>query len=114
LIYKMRIIAKVAAGFLLAAALCGCHKSGPSPEAATIGCASKLRQIDKAKKAWAAKSGAGSNDAPTWDDLSSYFRYGQLSCPGGGTYTIGSLSELPKCSIPAHNDYFLAHQQPTQ
>jgi len=30
-------------------------------------------------------------------------------CPGGGTYTIGPVGELPQCSIPGHNEYFKAH-----
>jgi len=79
------------------------------PEALLMGCANHLHQIDATKKRWARQRGAGLKDTPTWDDLDSLFRNGPPKCPGGGTYTIGAVGELPECSIAEHNEYFKAH-----
>lgn len=94
---------------------CGCHKNEaeqPVENAAAIGCANSLRQIVQAKEHWAKHSGEGSNATPTWADLNSYFRHPVPPCPEGGAYTIGTLGELPKCSIASHNDFFVSHQKP--
>ena len=45
------------------------------------------------------------NDVVTWDDIRPYLsRKGRALpiCPAGGTYTLGPLSESPRCSIPEH------------
>ncbi|HEY3862232.1 MAG TPA: hypothetical protein VGO59_10115 [Verrucomicrobiae bacterium] len=96
---------------------CGCGKKAEpvangEPDPVSIGCAAYLKQIDQAKKSWAQQHGSGANDTPTADDLEPFFRHGMPKCPGGGTYTIGSVSELPQCSIAAHNDYFKADLAP--
>jgi hypothetical protein len=108
-------MSKFIAVSLLLCALCGCGKkdvvNAPADDA-TLGCANSLRHIDDAKKSWAEKSGAALTATPTEDDLLPYFRKGMPRCPGGGTYTIGTVSELPKCSIAAHNEYFSAHLAP--
>jgi hypothetical protein len=71
-----------------------------------MSCATYLRIIDGAKHRWAEQHGAGLTDTPTEDDLQPYFRHGMPKCRGGGTYTIGKISEPPQCSIAAHNDFF--------
>jgi hypothetical protein len=69
-------------------------------------CINHLAQIDGAKQTWAQKNHKNANDVPTWNDLRPYFGRGSdfttLVCPDGGTYTLGSLSEAPKCSIRGH------------
>jgi len=103
---------KIIVGGMLFLALCGCHNKRSVPAGiAEIGCAERLRKIAQVKAQWAAATGAPSNATPTWDDLAPYFR-NEPVCPGGGTYTIGSLSEPPTCSIPSHNEYFKAHPEP--
>ena len=74
---------------------------------ATDACINNLRQIDGAKQQWMLEQHKTTNDVPTWDDLRDYI--GQsgttgpvLTCPAGGTYTIGRVGEKPTCSIARH------------
>lgn len=76
--------------------------------AAADKCIDNLRCIDGAKTVWAQMQRKSSNAVPTWDDLrpflASVIEYpGKLpQCPLGGTYTLGPVSQPPKCSIPLH------------
>ena len=74
-------------------------------------CINRLRQIDGAKMQWALMHHKTTNDAPTWDDLRSYFIRTRLplGCPDVGVYTIGRVGELPSCSIARHTEYWRAH-----
>jgi hypothetical protein len=68
-------------------------------------CINNLRQIDAAKNQWALEKSKKADDVPTEDDLKPYIGppgRGFPKCPEGGTYTIGPVGELPKCSIPGH------------
>ena len=65
------------------------------------GCISNLRQIQGGKEYWAFEFHKSTNDVPTWKDLTPYLR-GTLSCPQGGTYTIGRVADTPTCSFPGH------------
>ena len=71
-------------------------------------CINQLRQINGAKVQWAFKHNKTTNDAPTWDDLRSYFigAHLPLECPDGGAYTIGRVGELSSCSIAGHAEYW--------
>jgi hypothetical protein len=71
-------------------------------------CINQLRQIDGAKVQWAFAHHKLANDAPTWEDLRSYFIRARLplECPDGGVYTIGRVDELPSCSIARHTEYW--------
>ena len=71
-------------------------------------CLNRLRQIEGAKVQWALKHDKTTNDAPTWDDLHSYFIRTPLplKCPDGGEYTIGRVGELPSCSLARHTEYW--------
>lgn len=69
-------------------------------------CINNLRQIDAAKQQWALEKNKKEGDVPTMDDLKEYIgRPGAPlpHCPQGGTYTIGSVGEAPRCSIPGHS-----------
>ena len=72
----------------------------------TVPCVAQLKVIDGAKQQWAAENHKATNDVPTWDDLRPYFgSFGtRLTCPAGGSYTIGPVGEDPRCSIggPSH------------
>jgi hypothetical protein len=110
----MKNILKFTATGLLLLALCGCHKNGadatPVVSSELAGCAGSLHRIAGAKEGWARDAHASSNAVPTRDDLEPYFPHGMPKCPAKGTYTIGAVNEWPKCSIAAHNEYFLSLQ----
>ena len=68
-------------------------------------CINNLRQMDAAKNQWALEKNKKAEDVPTEDDIKPYIKLmnGELpKCPQGGSYTLGPLSESPKCSIPGH------------
>ncbi len=71
-----------------------------------LSCINHLVQIDGAKQQWAKEKNKAANDVPTWNDLTPYLGTGHdttiFVCPDGGIYTLGSMSETPKCSIPGH------------
>jgi hypothetical protein len=66
-------------------------------------CINNLRQIDGAKQQWALENGKKADAVPTAEDLKPFFKDGALpTCPAGGTYTIGSITNAPTCSVPGH------------
>ena len=66
-------------------------------------CLSNLRFIDDAKQQWALDTGKPPRTVPKAKDLQIYFKDGVLpECPGGGTYSLNALNEVPTCSIPGH------------
>jgi regulator of replication initiation timing len=66
-------------------------------------CINHLRQLDAAKQAWALENNKAADAVPTVEQLLPFFKDGAFPiCPGGGTYTIGAVGELPTCSIPGH------------
>ena len=68
-------------------------------------CVSELEYLERTKKKWATRVKAPADAAPTAEDLFGTNWTGYIPrCPGGGTYTIGKLSEKPRCSIgpPGH------------
>ncbi len=66
-------------------------------------CINNLRMIDAAKQQWALENGKTGGDVPTAQDLKPFLKNGIFpTCPAGGTYTIGAVSNAPTCSIPEH------------
>jgi len=73
-------------------------------------CVHSLFHLFEAKGAWAQEHHATNSATPTWSDLRPYYVGPQNwptnepapRCPGGGTWTIGRIDELPACSIPKH------------
>jgi hypothetical protein len=69
-------------------------------------CINNLRLIDAAKQQWALEFRKQATDTPGIDDLRPYIGRGPNgevpTCPDGGTYTIGAVSEKPTCSNPSH------------
>jgi hypothetical protein len=61
-------------------------------------CVNNLRQIDGAKQQWILEYHKSTNDIVAWADIRPYLR-GTLACPNGGTYILGRLDQLPKCSL---------------
>ena len=64
-------------------------------------CISNLKLIDAAKTQWALERQKTSGAVPTMADIAPYMK-GVPSCPAGGVYTVGSLNELPTCSMKDH------------
>ena len=75
-----------------------------SEKAFTSACRANLSMIAEAKRLWAQDQHKATNDTLSWLDLVGTNRYlrTQPECPRGGVYTLGSVGELPRCSIPAH------------
>ena len=67
-------------------------------------CINNLRQIDGAKQMWALEHRKEQADTPTPQDINPYLKGGfeSMHCPAGGSYSIGSVGEVPTCSIPGH------------
>jgi len=69
-------------------------------------CLANLKQLDGAKASWAPETGKTNlNATPTDSELFAMAAYIRTKpvCPGGGTYTIGSIGQQPQCSIPVHS-----------
>jgi hypothetical protein len=66
-----------------------------------------MKCITGAKVSWMIERNKTTNDTPTWADLvgSDGYLKSLPRCPGGGTYTIGKISEPPSCSIAEHNQH---------
>lgn len=68
-------------------------------------CIGNLKQLDGAKATWALENKMSSTDVPVDSDLFGATLYirDKPVCPGGGTYTFGSVLELVQCSISSHS-----------
>jgi hypothetical protein len=97
--------------FILALAFCGCSilavilgipyvVAADRAEAEAGECAHELFYIWEMKSGWVAEH---TNVAPSWADFPGW---PSNRCPGGGTWTLGRLGELPTCSIPAHAERY--------
>jgi hypothetical protein len=67
-------------------------------------CISLLKQIEGAKSTWALEHSKRADDVPTWSDLVGETKYIRTKpiCHRGGTYTIGAVGEIPRCTVPDH------------
>jgi hypothetical protein len=68
-------------------------------------CINNLRLIEGAKREWAVNYGKANSETPTWEDIKPYlvpWTHDLPKCPSGGAYTLGAVSNVPTCSIPAH------------
>lgn len=96
----------------------GCSKKPTSMATAdksvqAAGCAMQLKQFANAKQLWAQQNNKSANDTPTMDDIAPFIRC-NTNCPGGGTYTLGKVGDLPTCSIPEHEAAFQKAMQDAQ
>jgi len=83
------------------------HSTGQRETYPKNKCIDNLRLIDGAKQTWALEHKKSVFEIPTWIDIEPYLGrsstdYVVLKCPSGGTYTLGSVSNRPTCSIPDH------------
>lgn len=67
-------------------------------------CINNLKTINGAKAIWALENKKGDSDVPSDADLFGPDRTiaTKPGCPGGGTYDLRSVAELPTCSIADH------------
>lgn len=64
-------------------------------------CQENLKQIESAKERWAMDNHRGPTDTPTMTELAvpGLYMRSTPACPGGGSYTVGRLDQLPICSL---------------
>lgn len=69
-------------------------------------CQENLAKIDGSKQQWALDNDLSVSAKPTWKDLVNEEGSGYMAvmpkCPAGGTYTLGTVDEIPICSIKGH------------
>ena len=65
-------------------------------------CVSNLRQIEGCKESWAMENRKGGDAAVDEAAVNTYIKGGAPKCPGGGTYTYGTINTDPTCSVPGH------------
>ena len=77
------------------------HGHRPSPKHL---CYINLRLMTEAKATWAFEHKKLPGDVPQDAELFGKGRFivQKPVCPKGGTYTLGTVNEEPKCSIPGH------------
>ncbi len=80
---------------------------GPPQRSKRIACVNHLRNIDAAEQAWALEHNKSTNDMPSWSDLQPYLKTNELRCPGGGKYNLALVGQVPSCSLPEHQTFFL-------
>ena len=86
------------------------HIISPKMVRSQASCLTELRMIDGAKQEWAREHHKSTNDIPTWSDLAEYFSRREIPrCPAGGSYTIGRVDQLPRCSFPEHGTNYASH-----
>lgn len=79
--------------------------SADEPLSAAAGreeCINKLRILDSAIQQWALEEKKSPTDPVSASALARYIPGGQIRCPSGGTYAIGTAADLPTCSIKGH------------
>lgn len=72
--------------------------------ASVNGCIAQLKNLEGAKHTWAAANQKRDQDVPNWSDIvgpNAYIGHMPI-CPEGGTYTLGPVSDPPRCSIEDH------------
>jgi|ERR1041385_5543068 hypothetical protein len=93
----------VSTAVIAALPLIGTRHCYRCPLPASTTCINNLRQVDGAKQQWALEKRKATNDVPSVGDISPYVRNQQIpKCPAGGIYTLGSVDEVPRCSLKDH------------
>ena len=67
-------------------------------------CVSNLKTLQGVKSQWALENKKADTDTPTDAELYGEDKYidKKPECPAGGTYTLGTVSEKPTCSVTGH------------
>ena len=66
-------------------------------------CIANLKQMDGAKATWALEQKKTTTDSPADSDLFGAALYikDKPACPGGGTYSLGTVDAKTQCSLTA-------------
>jgi hypothetical protein len=85
----------------------GCFVAAAQP------CVNNLRQLEGAKEEWALENhkDGDTSAVPAWQDIQPYLNH-KLTCPDGGTYILGRVGELPRCSLAGQRTNGRIHAQP--
>lgn len=74
-----------------------------------MACITNLKQMQGAIEQWALETKRSTNDLVSITDISgsptNYIRLlinKELKCPAGGTYSITTVGEAPRCSVAGH------------
>ncbi len=65
-------------------------------------CIENLKEIESAKEQWAMQTKQAATATPAQTDLVTNYLKAFPTCPAAGTYTIGTLSVRPTCSVALH------------
>lgn len=69
------------------------------PTAQLNSCIANLKYLTEAKSRWVAESKPEATTLAQPSDLAPFLKQGLLpACPTGGTYTLGTVNEPPRCS----------------
>src|SRR5260370_3224 len=68
-------------------------------------CPAILKRIQAAKEMWAIDHKKADADIPSDSDIFGNSGYMKVKpvCHLGGTYTLGAVTQQPRCSIPGHS-----------
>ena len=68
-------------------------------------CIANLKQLDGAKNTWALEQKKTSTDTPVDSDLfgSALYIRDKPECPAAGTYTLGTVTTKPVCTVAGHS-----------
>jgi prepilin-type N-terminal cleavage/methylation domain-containing protein len=75
-------------------------------------CQSNLKQILSSKERWAMDNNKAPDDEPTHTELTPYYTHSVPICPAAGDYTLGTLKEIPLCSVGGVRGEYDAHVMP--
>jgi hypothetical protein len=65
-------------------------------------CINNVRDLEKAKQAWAVRTGATNGTPVNREQIASEFPNGFPVCPDGGRYNLGKVGQPVTCSISSH------------
>ena len=67
-------------------------------------CIANLKQIDGGVQQWALENKKTSTDTPGTTEVAAYLKGNAIpACPGGGSYTINTVSQSPTCNVAGHS-----------
>jgi prepilin-type N-terminal cleavage/methylation domain-containing protein len=75
-------------------------------------CQSNLKNILGAKERWAMENNQDATSTPAMNELVQTYLKSTPQCPAGGTYTVGSMGELPVCNVGGTPGAYDAHIVP--
>ena len=89
-------------GLLAAVAIPNLVKARKSAQ--KTACIGNLKAIEGAKATWALENRKGDTDVPSDTDLFGADKgiSKKPDCPGGGTYSLGAISDKPTCTVTDH------------